>query len=100
MAMTYAYSGGPFLGMGAGLLAGIGTNNVAVGIVVAIVASIAAFYLIRVVETLIGRGVNAGVAAATNLLQQHSSPAQHPQQPSRYAPPPNAQWPPNEPRPR
>lgn len=46
-----------------GILAGVVTNSAVIGIVVVIVASVAAWYGIRAIERVLERGVEAGVSA-------------------------------------
>jgi hypothetical protein len=103
MAVTFA-GNGIYLGALAGIATAVVTGNAAAGIVVAIVASVAAWYGIRAMEKLLGRGVNAGFSAASNWMnrprpsQQHQPSPQwqpHPvQQQYLYHQYPNPQYPP------
>lgn len=85
MAITLA-GNGIYLGALAGIATAVVTENIAAGIVVAIVASVAGWYGIRAVEKVLGRGVSAGFTVASNWMNR-------PRPPQQYRPPP--QWQPH-----
>jgi hypothetical protein len=105
MAVTFAMNG-VYLGMAAGFLAGMATENVAVGVVVAIAGSVASYYGIRFIEKLLGRGIDAGFTALSNRMSNGRPPSQqyppsqsypHPVAPQQhpYPPAPQRYSPPN-----
>lgn len=65
MALTFA-GNGIYLGVLAGIAAAVVTKNAAVGVLVALVGSVGGWYAIRAFETLLGRGVDAGITAISN----------------------------------
>jgi len=79
--VTFAPNG-IYVGIGLGVVAGLASENLVAGIVVAIVGSVAAWWAIVGIEHLIGRGVEAGATAIGNAYQSRKS-RQAPQ------PPPN-----------
>lgn len=89
MALTFA-ANGIYLGALAGLATAVMTNNVAAGFVVAVVASVAAWYAIRAIEKALGRGVNAGFTAASNWMNRPKPPQQY-QPPQPWQPHPGQQ---------
>jgi hypothetical protein len=87
MGYTFA-ANGVYVGAAVGLLAGISTKSVGIGIVVAIGVSVAAWYAIRAFEKMLGRGVSAGFTAAQNRMNRPRPPAQYqPPPPGGYEPP-------------
>ena len=82
MNTTYAPNG-ILGGLAVGLLAFLATENVVVGIVVAIVASVACWYAIRGIEILLERGIDAGFAAAENLYRRRKGPPPQPPAPGQ-----------------
>ena len=85
MSITYAPNG-IYLGAALGLMAGLATHNAGVGIVVAIAGSVAGWYGIRLIETLLSRGVSAGVTAVSNAVSARRSAAPGPHSPSPAPP--------------
>ncbi len=71
MALTTAPTG-IYIGGALGVVAGLATQSLVIGVVVVIVASIACWYGIRAVEKLLGRGLDAGLTAISN---RYSPPA-------------------------
>lgn len=65
--ITFA-SNGIIVGVVLGFIVGAMTNNLAIGIVVAITASAVLYFAIRAIEAVIERGATAGTKAVQNRM--------------------------------
>ena len=72
MKRTYAYNS-IIIGILVGLLVGVSTENIVLGVLALVGVSIVGFVVIKVIENAIGAAVNKGVDAAATAYQDRKN---------------------------